>query len=218
MRVNTPRRAGRGSRLHFPSPQPATRSGPAHIDRRGGGGQQGTHPGLRPPLRGGEQYLSPPGRGAALAAGWVCPGLFPCGWGAGLIPSWEGCRASGGVGLFVSARPAEQTHPGLRPPLRGGEQDISPLGRGAALAAGWVCPGLLVLRLGSPDSVEWAAHVLGGMSVKNITPETIGTAHLSRRPVNMDLAIRKQPLTLVFDQPVFVLPGHGHPAAALLGG
>jgi len=34
----------------------------------------GTHPGLRPPRRGGEQHTSPLGRGAALAAGWVLSG------------------------------------------------------------------------------------------------------------------------------------------------
>ena len=33
--------------------------------------QKGTHPGLRPPLQGGEQNTSPLGRGAAQAAGWV---------------------------------------------------------------------------------------------------------------------------------------------------
>ena len=35
--------------------------------------QKGTHPGLRPPLPGGEPPPSPPRRGAASAAGWVAP-------------------------------------------------------------------------------------------------------------------------------------------------
>ena len=38
----------------------------------------------------------------------------------------------------------KETHPGPSassgPPLRGGERSLSPLGRGAALAAGWVLP------------------------------------------------------------------------------
>ena len=49
-------------------------------------------------------------------------GVFP-------IPSLEGCRVSGGVGC---PQPVSQgTHPGLRPPLQGGE-DPSPPRRGAA--------------------------------------------------------------------------------------
>ena len=35
--------------------------------------QTGTHPGLRPPLRGGDRKSSPPRRGAGQAAGWVVP-------------------------------------------------------------------------------------------------------------------------------------------------
>ena len=40
------------------------------------------------------------------------------------------------------------THPGLRPPLQGGDKTSSPLGRGAASAAGWVPP----LQLLEPDA------------------------------------------------------------------
>ena len=47
--------------------------------------------------------------------------------GAEHIPSREGCRVSGGVGC-----PQQGTHPGLRPPLQGGEQNITPPWRGAA--------------------------------------------------------------------------------------
>ncbi len=41
-----------------------------------------------------------------------------------------------------------ETHPGLRPPLQGGDKTSSPLGRGAASAAGWVAP----LQLLEPDA------------------------------------------------------------------
>ena len=41
-----------------------------------------------------------------------------------------------------------ETHPGLRPPLQGGDKTSSPLGRGAASAAGWVPP----LQLLEPDA------------------------------------------------------------------
>ncbi len=41
-----------------------------------------------------------------------------------------------------------ETHPGLRPPLQGGDKTSSPLGRGAASAAGWV-PSLQLLE---PDA------------------------------------------------------------------
>ena len=40
------------------------------------------------------------------------------------------------------------THPGLRPPLQGGDKTSPPLGRGAASAAGWVPP----LQLLEPDA------------------------------------------------------------------
>ena len=65
---------------------------------------------------------------------------------------------------------------------------------------------------------RWAERAGRLSRPTKLPPETIGAALLSHRPVDMDLAVRKQPLTLVFDQPVFVLPGHGHPAAALFGG
>ncbi len=42
----------------------------------------------------------------------------------------------------------KETHPGLRPPLQGGDKASSPLGRGAASAAGWVPP----LQLLEPDA------------------------------------------------------------------
>ena len=42
----------------------------------------------------------------------------------------------------------KETHPGLRPPLQGGDKANSPLGRGAASAAGWVPP----LQLLEPDA------------------------------------------------------------------
>jgi len=44
--------------------------------------QKETHPGLRPPLRGGDGGGSPPWRGAALAAGWVLSGQR-------LLHGWE---------------------------------------------------------------------------------------------------------------------------------
>ncbi len=58
------------------------------------------------------------------------------------IPSWEGCRASGGVGLVVG--PCPEPTPALRatPPGRGAFL-LSPLGRGAALAVGWVSSWML---------------------------------------------------------------------------
>ncbi len=52
-----------------------------HPSREGRG--KGTHPGLRPPLRGGEEKISPPRRGAALAAGWVLPRFLRCRRAAG---------------------------------------------------------------------------------------------------------------------------------------
>ncbi len=64
----------------------------------------------------------------------------PPGRGAEHIPSLEGCRVAVGWVLLRETYQKE-THPGLRPPLQGGEQNTSPPRRGAALAAGWVAPG-----------------------------------------------------------------------------
>ena len=56
--------------------------------------RKGTHPGLRPPLPGGDVCCSPLGRGAALAAGWVIPGpVAPHVWRA-LVPG-NGQHTSG---------------------------------------------------------------------------------------------------------------------------
>ena len=57
------------------------------------------------------------------------------------------------------------THPGLRPPLRGGEQDLSPLGRGAAQAAGWVVP---FVRCRRAAATALTAAVMTLMSVAGI--------------------------------------------------
>ena len=65
------------------------------------------------------------------------------------IPSLEGCRASGGVGFPWSALPF--THPGLRPPLQGGDDSL--------------LPGLVGLRSAHPTSgpalLPASSYILG---------------------------------------------------------
>ncbi len=58
----------------------------------GEGRGKGTHPGLRPPLQGGDIFSSPPRRGAALAAGWVLP----------RFPRFLRCRRAAGTALTAA--------------------------------------------------------------------------------------------------------------------
>ena len=74
-------------------------------------------PTATPPRRGAEHIPSRARNPPRPTATPPRRGVFP-------IPSLEGCRVSGGVGC-----PLQGTHPGLRPPLQGGEQNISPLGK-----------------------------------------------------------------------------------------
>ncbi len=109
----------------------------------------GTHPGLRPPLRGGDRKGSSLGTCDAHYIPWWPPCAVPaCGRGPGV-------RASSPQAAILAALPGacqERNPPRpFGPPLQGGDRKSSPLGRGAASAAGWVpfyiLPALLVVAV-----------------------------------------------------------------------
>ena len=107
----------------------------------------GTHPGLLPPLRGGDRKGSSLGTcDAHYIPRWPPCAVPVCGRGPGVRASSP--QAAKMAALPGACQERNPPRPSATPPRRGAFF-TSPLGRGAASAVGWVLPVLLVVAMTS---------------------------------------------------------------------